>query len=96
MLNISMPEKEIQTKEIKHNGPPRRFAYDYKATSIDATFYADKFMRERSYFEMWQNAAYSNTTHNFNFYDNYVSDMNIFQLGSFESRNLLLLFINSF
>ena len=44
-------------------------------------------MRERSYFEMWQNAAYSNTTHNFNFYDNYVSDMNIFQLGSFESRN---------
>ncbi len=84
---IAMPEKEIQTKEIKHNGPPRRFAYDYKATSIDATFYADKFMRERSYFEMWQNAAYSNTTHNFNFYDNYVSDMNIFQLGSFESRN---------
>lgn len=85
--SIEMPDKEIVTKEIKHNGPVRRFAYDYKPATINASFYADKFMRERSYFELWQNAAYSTTTHNFNFYDNYVSDINIFQLGSFDSRN---------
>ena len=33
---------------------------------ITATFYTDKFMRERSFFEMWQKAAFSNTSHNIN------------------------------
>ena len=85
--SISMPDRDAQTKEIKHNGPTRKFVYDYKSAPITATFYTDKFMRERSYFEVWQNSAFSTSSHNYNFYDNYVSDCNIFQLGSFESRN---------
>jgi len=84
---ISIPSREAVAKEIKHNGPARKFIYDYKSDPIQATFYADKFMRERSYFEVWQQSAFSTQSHNYNFYDNYVSDINIFQLGSFESRN---------
>jgi len=84
--SIQMPERTATMKEIKHNGPRRKFVYDYTSAPITATFYTDKFLRERSYFEMWQRAAFSGQTHNYDFYDNYVSDVNIFQLGSFVSR----------
>jgi len=84
--SISMPERTTVSKEIKHNGPKRKFVYDYTSAPITASFYADKFLRERSYFELWQQCAFSTTTHNYNFYDNYVSDINIFQLGQFASR----------
>lgn len=84
---ISMPDRTIEMKEVKHHGPAYKIAIDYKSADITATFYADKFLRERSYFELWQKAAFSNQSHNFNFYDNYVSDVNIFQLGQFASRN---------
>jgi hypothetical protein len=82
-----MPDRDVQMKEIKHHGPARKFVYDYKSAPITASFYTDKFMRERSYFELWQQSAFSQVSNNYNFYDNYVSDINIFQLGSFESKN---------
>ena len=44
-------------------------------------------MRERSYFELWQKCALStSSSFNTNYYDNYVSNINIFQLGQFASR----------
>jgi hypothetical protein len=82
-----MPDRDIETKEIRHHGPAYKVAFDYKSADITATFYCDKFLRERSYFEMWQAAVFSLKSHNYNFYDNYVSDVNIFQLGQFASRN---------
>ena len=86
--NISMPEREMTTKEIRHgNAPARNIVYDMKSAPISATFYADKFMRERSYFELWQKTAMStSSTFNTNYYDNYVSNLNIFQLGQYASR----------
>ena len=44
-------------------------------------------MWERSYFELWQKSAVStSTSFNVNYYDNYVTDLNIFQLGQYASR----------
>ena len=86
--SISMPEREMVSKEIRHgNAPARNFVYDMKSSSISAQFYADKFKRERSYFELWQKSAMStSSTFNTNYYDNYVANLNIFQLGQFASR----------
>ena len=83
---ISMPAREAAQKEIRHNGPVRKFVYDHTYGDITATFYADKFLRERSFFEMWQKAAFSNTTHNINYYNDYVAPLDIFALGQFASR----------
>ena len=83
---INMPSREGVQKEIRHNGPTRKFVYNHTYPDITATFYTDKFMRERSFFEMWQKAAFSNTTHNINYYDDYVSPIDIFALGQFASR----------
>jgi len=84
---IQMPSREAVQKEIKHNGPTRKFVYNYTTPEITATFYTDKFMRERTFFEIWQKTAFSNTTHNINYYDNYVSPIDIYALGSFASRD---------
>ena len=84
---VDMPSREIVTKEVKHNGPVRKIAYDAQFADITATFYTDKFLRERSYFELWQKAAYSNSTFNFNYYNDYVTPMNILQLGNYASQN---------
>lgn len=83
---IRMPDRTIETKEIRHHGPSFKLAYDYKSEDITATFYADKFLRERSFFELWQSSVFSLKSQNYNFYDNYVSDVNIFQLGQFASK----------
>jgi len=83
---ISMPERSAVLKDIKHNGPPRKHVYDFTNNDITATFYTDKFLRERSYFELWQQAAFSMKSFNHNYYDNYVSPINIFQLGNYASR----------
>ncbi len=84
---ITMPERDVTMKEIRHNGPARKIAYDFKSADITATFYADKFLRERSYFELWQKAALSTTSFNYNYYNDYVSPINILQLGNYASQN---------
>ena len=84
--SIQMPDRDIITKEVKHNGPTRKVAYDFKSGDITATFLADKFLRERTYFELWQKSAISTANFNYNFYNDYVSPLNIFQLGQYASR----------
>ena len=83
---IDMPERTVVTKEVRHNGPARKHVYDFTSADITATFYTDKFLRERSYFEMWQKSAINTKTFNYNYYDNYVSPINILQLGNYASR----------
>ena len=83
---ITMPSREAVQKEIRHNGPTRNFVYNYTTPEITATFYTDKFMRERTFFEIWQKAAFSNLTHNINYYNDYVSPVDIMALGNYASR----------
>jgi len=83
---ISMPSREAVQKEIRHNGPTRKFVYNYTTPEITATFYTDKFMRERTFFEIWQKAAFSNLTHNINYYSDYVSPIDIMALGQYASQ----------
>ena len=82
---ITMPSREAVQKEIRHNGPTRKFVYNYTTPEVTATFYTDKFMRERTFFEIWQKAAFSNLTHNINYYNDYVAPIDIMALGSYAS-----------
>ena len=83
---ITMPSREAVQKEIRHNGPTRKFVYNYTTPEITATFYTDKFMRERTFFEIWQKAAFSNLAHNINYYNDYVSPVDIMALVNYASR----------
>ena len=84
--SIQMPDRDIVMKDLKQNGPARKIAYDFKSGDISATFIADKFLRERTYFELWQRSAISTANFNYNFYNDYVTPLNIFQLGQYASK----------
>ena len=81
---ITMPDRTMKTEEVI-NGPgaPYHIVTDHTYADITATFYADKYLRERQYFELWQQAAFNTLTNNYELYENYVSDIDIFQLGQF-------------
>ena len=85
---ITMPSRDIATAENKQYGPGRLMPYSYKFSgSVEASFYGDKFLRQRAFFENWQKKIMDINSHHMDYYDNYVGSMDIFQLGSFDSEN---------
>ena len=81
---ITMPDRTMTTTPIVTGaGAPRHFVTDHTYGDLSATFYADKYLRERQYFELWQKAAFNSLSNNYEFYDNYVSDIDLFNLGQF-------------
>ena len=81
---ISMPNKQMQTQAVQYGSEPTRDmvqTHEFPGT-IDATFYADKYLRERHFFEAWQRMIVGEHTHKANYYDNYIGKMHIYQLGS--------------
>ena len=85
---ITIPDRTMTQKPIRFgSAPARKFVTDVSYADITATFYCDKLMLERNFFELWQQAAYNTSSHNFEYYDNYVGAIEIFQLGSFKDSN---------
>ena len=84
---IDMPSRDINTTSHIMYGPKREMPYAYSFSgTIEATFYGDKFLRQRQFWETWQKKIFNYQTHNMNYYDDYVGSMDIMQLGQFESE----------
>ena len=82
--SVNMPAHDLQTETITQFGPPREMVtgHGFPGT-ISASFYADTFLRERHFLEMWQRMAVNHTTHKAGYYKDYASGkMQIFQLAS--------------
>ena len=86
--SISMPGHDLQAQEVQHGSSPARSMVQSHAFAgnISASFYADKYLRERHFFEAWQKMAVDMVTHKANYYDDYVGKMQIFQLGSLDGE----------
>ena len=82
--SVTMPGVDLQQQEIQYGSEPARNMVTSHgfAGNIVATFYADKYLRERQFFEMWQKLAVNTISHKANYYDNYVGKMHIYQLGA--------------
>jgi len=81
--SVSMPGHDLQAETITQFGPPREMVTGHGFTgTIGASFYADSYLRERHFMEMWQKMAVNMTTHKAGYYDDYIGKMQIFQLAS--------------
>ena len=81
--SVTMPAHDLQTETITTFGPPREMVTGHGFTgTISASFYADSFLRERHFLEMWQKMAVNHTTHKAGYYNDYIGKMHIFQLAS--------------
>ena len=84
---VTIPNRDINTVDHRMYGPGRKMPYAYSFSgSIECTFYGDKFLRQRMFFENWQKKIMDIETHNMRYYDNYVGSMDIMQLGQFDSK----------
>ena len=83
--SVNLPAHDLTSEAVTHFGPPRSFVTGHNFTGlIAASFYGDKFLRERHFIEMWQKMAVNMTTHKAGYYDDYIGKMQIFQLGSMD------------
>jgi len=82
--SVTMPGVDLTTQEVQYGSEPTRnmvTGHQFAGT-INATFYADKYLRERQFFELWQKLCVDTISHKANYYNNYVGKMHIYQLGS--------------
>ena len=82
--SIAMPTKQMVTQPVQYGSEPVRSmvqTHEFPGT-IEASFYADKYMRERQFFEAWMKMCVGEHTHKANYYDDYIGKMHIFQLGA--------------
>ena len=85
----NMPGKDLQTQEVQYGSEPVRSmvqTHGYEGL-IEASFYGDKYLRERQFFEAWQRMCVGEHTHRANYYDNYIGKMHIYQLGADQEIN---------
>ena len=81
---VTFPGVDLQTQEIQYGSAPafNQVTGHGFAGNIVATFYADKYLRERQFFEQWQKLAVDTVSHKANYYDKYVGKMHMYQLGA--------------
>ena len=84
---VTMPNRDINTATARTYGPAREMPYAYSYSgNIEMSFYGDKFLRQRMFFENWQKKIIDLGSHNMRYYDDYVGSMDIMQLGQFDSK----------
>jgi hypothetical protein len=86
--SVSMPGKDLVTQKKQFGNEPEVdmvTGHQYAGT-INASFYADKYLRERQFIELWMKMTHNNLTNEAKYYDDYTGKMQIFQLGSLDGE----------
>ena len=86
--SVAMPGHDLQTQAIQYGSAPEYEMVQAHAFTgqINASFYADKYLRERHFMEAWQKLAIDMNTHKAKYYDDYIGKMHIYQLGSLDGE----------
>jgi len=86
--SVDMPGRTLDTTDFRVYGPKRQIVTGHSFSGeITMTVYCDKYLRQRSFFEMWQKAAFDQGTNNVHFYDEYAGGLRIYQLGAFDGND---------
>ena len=86
--SVSMPGKDLVTQKKSFGNEPEVdmvVGHAYAGT-INASFYADKYLRERQFIELWQKMAHNNLSNEAKYYDDYTGKIQIYQLGSLDGE----------
>ena len=79
--SVTMPGQNIKSvPDTLRFGPEREHPQGMTYGPISATFICDKYLRERGYFEIWQQMTVNKETWEPKYYNTTVGEMKIFQL----------------
>ena len=75
---VSIPEKTFNIGLYRNYGPPYPYPQSVQYGTLTTTFYCDGNMQIKLFFDAWQKLIYNDLTGNFNYYDEYISDFEVF------------------
>jgi hypothetical protein len=75
------PSREFTTTDVRHYGPTYRQPYQSTYPTLNLEFYVGDDMAEKYFFEAWQAIIENPNTQNFNYYDNYITTIEIDQVS---------------
>jgi len=75
---ISVPSKSIGVAYQKQYGAPFPWPQNVQYGTITTTFYCDGAFHIKNYFDAWQKLIHNDLTGNFNYYDEYTTEFDIF------------------
>ena len=78
--SATFPQRSLMTYEHKQNSAPFRLPYTSTYDPVTFSFYADSDLDTRDYFDIWQACVMNFGSNTVNFYDEYVSDVHIWQV----------------
>lgn len=77
---MSFPSRSFQTVDSRHIGTPFRLPYSTEYSDVQFTFNLSSDLRERKYFETWQQMIVNVHMNSMNFYKEYVMPVHLMQL----------------
>ncbi len=77
---MSFPSRSFLTTDHRHIGTPYRIPYTAQYTDVNFTFYLSSDLRERKYFEIWQQMIVNVGMNSLNYYDDYVMPVYLMQV----------------
>lgn len=88
--NFQYPERTIlSAPDDNVYGPPREMPQGVvQSSTITGTFWCNKDLDEKVFFEEWQKKIYQPGTYNMNYYNDIVGEIHIFQLSKGRSSSI--------
>lgn len=79
--SITMPGRNLDTDpDTSLHGPTKQVVNGWSFAEITASFNMSNDLRERQFFERWQQTAFNEGTWSINYYNDYVGSLEIYQL----------------
>ena len=75
---VTIPEKSINVTALRQYGSHFPWPQSVSYGTLSTTFYCDGAMKIKNFFDAWQKLIWNDLTGNFNYYDEYVSEFDIF------------------
>ena len=77
---INIPSRSLTTTEFRTYGLPVKRPYGSVYTESQMEFLCTKNMGEKKFFDAWLNYVFDNNSYDIAYYDNYVTDIDIYHL----------------
>ena len=77
---INIPSRSLTTTEFRTYGLPVKRPYGSVYTELQMEFLCTRKMEEKKAFDLWVNYIFNNGSYDIAYYDNYVTDIDIYHL----------------
>lgn len=84
--SCQLPTRDIYSTEYRDYGEPRQIGIRHQHGDLSVVYYSSEDLRERRFFEQWQDLIFNPSSKQHSYYSNYISRMEISQYNQSWSK----------